>query len=111
MYLRKAQAGSSSTGHTWTEDGQIVEVPDEVGAELLKIPHGGFSDAGGPDPFVDPDDEDDELEGDELTDPEKVTEPDPAAANAVTEPAPPAATPVAEKPAKAAPKKASPKGV
>lgn len=106
MFLRKAQAGSSSTGHTWENDGDVVEVPDEVGAELIRIPFGGFTDAGGPDPFVDPED-DEEDEGPDDDPDNKVTEPGPT--GVVTEPAPAAADPVAERPVKAAAKKAAPK--
>lgn len=42
MWLRKAQAGSAP-GHTWHEDGAIVEVLDELGHELLALVGGGFS--------------------------------------------------------------------
>ncbi len=42
MYVRKARAGSSAT-HTWPHDGAVVEVPDDLGAELLSIPDGGFT--------------------------------------------------------------------
>ncbi|KAB7850127.1 hypothetical protein [Streptomyces mobaraensis] len=42
--IRKAQAGSDSYGHTWPEDGAVVEVDDpEQVAALLTIPDGGFS--------------------------------------------------------------------
>ncbi|MFF7020285.1 hypothetical protein ACFY97_04620 [Streptomyces klenkii] len=42
--IRKTQAGSDSYGHTWPEDGAVVEVddPGQVAA-LLAIPDGGFS--------------------------------------------------------------------
>jgi len=42
MHLRKHRAGSTSHGHVWDEDGQVIEVPDHHGAELLHIPDGGF---------------------------------------------------------------------
>ncbi|MFI0914224.1 hypothetical protein [Streptomyces abikoensis] len=42
--IRKAQAGSDSHGHTWPEDGAVVEVTDpEQIAALIAIPDGGFS--------------------------------------------------------------------
>lgn len=44
MYLKKAQAGSAP-GHTWDEDGQVIEVDDHLAAQLLSIPAGGFSEA------------------------------------------------------------------
>ena len=47
MYLRKAQAGGAP-GHTWEEDGQVIEVDDELAASLLAIPNGGFSEAAPP---------------------------------------------------------------
>lgn len=42
MFLRKKTAGSTSLGHTWEEDGAVVEVPDEHGHLLLRILDGGF---------------------------------------------------------------------
>lgn len=44
MYLRKAQAGNAP-GYEWTEDGQVIEVEDELAVQLLRIPDGGFSEA------------------------------------------------------------------
>ena len=42
MWLRKDQAGSAP-GHTWDKDGDVLEVDDALGAELLAIPGGGFT--------------------------------------------------------------------
>lgn len=42
MLLRKEKAGST-IGHVWENDGDVVEVPYELGLELLAIPNGGFS--------------------------------------------------------------------
>lgn len=47
MYVRKEQAGSAP-GHTWEEDGQVIEVDDELAEQLLAIPNGGFSEAAPP---------------------------------------------------------------
>ncbi|MEV4438515.1 hypothetical protein AB0K09_05750 [Streptomyces sp. NPDC049577] len=42
--IRKAQAGSDSHGHTWPEDGAVVDIDDsEQVAALLAIPDGGFT--------------------------------------------------------------------
>lgn len=43
VMLRKRQAGASSHGHEWAEDGAVVEVPDDHAVELLGIPDGGFT--------------------------------------------------------------------
>lgn len=43
LHVSKARAGSSSLGFTWDADGAVVEVPDEVAAELVAIPDGGFT--------------------------------------------------------------------
>lgn len=53
MYLKKAQAGSAP-GYTWERDGQIIEVEDELAAQLLAIPYGGFSEAAPPTVEEDP---------------------------------------------------------
>jgi hypothetical protein len=42
MWLRKNQAGSAP-GHTWDEDGAVVEVDDGLGEELLALTGAGFS--------------------------------------------------------------------
>lgn len=49
MYLRKAKAGSAP-GFTWHEDGEVQEVPDDLGWELLDIPFGGFTMVAEPEP-------------------------------------------------------------
>ncbi|MGK5728927.1 hypothetical protein [Streptomyces sp. URMC 124] len=42
--IRKELAGSDSHGHTWAEDGAVVEIEDpEQVAALVAIPDGGFS--------------------------------------------------------------------
>lgn len=42
--IRKTQAGSDSFGHSWPEDGAVVEIDDpEQIASLMAIPDGGFS--------------------------------------------------------------------
>ena len=41
--LRKEQAGAASGGFTWATDGAVVDVPDELAAELLAIPGNDFS--------------------------------------------------------------------
>jgi hypothetical protein len=42
LHVRKDRAGSTSYGYEWTADGQVVQVPDEVAADLVAIPDGGF---------------------------------------------------------------------
>lgn len=42
--IRKQQAGSDSFGHSWPEDGAVVDIDDgEQIASLMAIPDGGFS--------------------------------------------------------------------
>lgn len=41
--LRKAKAGADSFGHTWPEDGAVVEVDYEQALTLMAIPDGGFT--------------------------------------------------------------------
>lgn len=41
-HVRKATIGSCP-GFTWTEDGQVLEIPDHLALELVEIPGGGFS--------------------------------------------------------------------
>ena len=122
MYVRKAQAGSTSHGHQWLRDGQILQVPDEHAVALLAIADAGFEevnpddlpdvwdadpDEAGDDPVDDEtdDDGDGEDDGEPVTEPapaEPVTEPAPA--ETVTEPAP------APRTAKKTSPKAQPKG-
>lgn len=42
MLVRKDKAGSAP-GYTWDKDGQVLEVPDALGADLVAIPGGGFT--------------------------------------------------------------------
>ena len=48
MRLKKETGGCEVAGFTWANDGDVVDVPDDLGAELLAIPGGGFS-------YVEPD--------------------------------------------------------
>ncbi|MFF4644985.1 hypothetical protein [Streptomyces sp. NPDC001389] len=42
--IRKNAAGSDSYGHTWPEDGAVVEIEDgDQIAALMAIPDGGFT--------------------------------------------------------------------
>lgn len=41
--IRKAQAGSTSLGYTWPEDGAVVKVSPEDAVVLTGIPDGGFT--------------------------------------------------------------------
>jgi hypothetical protein len=41
--IRKDRAGNDSLGHTWPEDGSVVDMPHEEAEELLAIPDGGFT--------------------------------------------------------------------
>ena len=76
MWLKKETGGTTVLGFTWENDGDVVEVPDEVAAELLAIRGGGFRQAeDGPERAL-------------------ITEPAPKAE--VTEPAPAAKAPVTE---------------
>lgn len=43
MELKKEQGGVSIGEFTWAKDGDVVEVPDELGAELLAIKGGDYS--------------------------------------------------------------------
>lgn len=71
MYVRKESGGTTinhrSVAYEWPEDGSVTEVPPGLGAELLGIRDGGFSEV--PEPA-----------------PEVITEPGPAAE--ITEPGP-----------------------
>jgi hypothetical protein len=46
MRLRKHQGGTSIGPHSWENDGDVTEVPDELGRELLRIPDSGFEQVG-----------------------------------------------------------------
>jgi hypothetical protein len=73
VFLRKKTAGSTSLGHTWHNDGDVVEVPDEDGYVLLRIADAGFEAVTHAVQLL--------IHGhsDQATDPESVTEPGPAA--------------------------------
>jgi hypothetical protein len=54
MWLRKTSGGTTLTfrrvQYEWPEDGSVIEVPPEFGAELLGIRGGGYSEAPAPEP-------------------------------------------------------------
>jgi hypothetical protein len=54
MHVRKQSGGTTITHrrvqYEWPEDGSVIEVPDEFGADLLSIRGGGFSEAPAPEP-------------------------------------------------------------
>jgi hypothetical protein len=79
MWLRKASGGSTipygGDSFFWPHDGAVIEVPGELGLELLAIPGAGYSEA--------------EAPGDSPEEAREVTEPAPSSGHAVTEPAPP----------------------
>ena len=63
MWLRKSRTpGSAPGGYSWTTTEDAVEVPDDLGLELLGIRDAGFSEvappAVEPDPGPDPVDDD-----------------------------------------------------
>jgi hypothetical protein len=76
-YVRKDTAGSTSLGHTWPEDGAVVEMPHDEAEELLAIPDGGFSlvDGSSEEPLAD-DDENPELAEVTPESEDAITEPD-----------------------------------
>ena len=41
--IRKDRAGNDSLGHSWPEDGAVVDMPHEEAEALLAIPDGGFT--------------------------------------------------------------------
>lgn len=41
--VRKETAGSVSGGYTWDRPGAVIDVPDNLAAELLRQPDGGFT--------------------------------------------------------------------
>lgn len=43
MYVSKALPGGASGGFYWENPGDVLEVPDWLGEQLLDIPNGGFS--------------------------------------------------------------------
>lgn len=42
MYIRKARAGNIP-GYTWHEDGEVLDLEDALGEELVRMPTAGFS--------------------------------------------------------------------
>jgi hypothetical protein len=42
MFLRKTQGGCTIAGYEWAEDGAVTEVPDELGADLLRLDPTGY---------------------------------------------------------------------
>jgi hypothetical protein len=91
MLLRKAQGGTTvnwrGTSYTWDEDGDVTDVPAELGEELLAIQGGGYSEAGN-EPAPAGDGGSGDGRPDEGEDAAKVTEPAPDGENKVTEPGP-----------------------
>ena len=41
--VRKEKAGSAPGGLVWEKDGAVLDVPDDLAAELIRIPTGGFT--------------------------------------------------------------------
>ena len=56
MHVRKESGGTTITHrrvqYEWPEDGSVIEVPPEFGADLLSIRGGGFSEAPEPKPAM-----------------------------------------------------------
>ena len=56
MWLKKDKGGSAilwhGTEYSWPEDGYVIEVPDNLAADLLAIPGGGYSRAEAPQPAL-----------------------------------------------------------
>jgi hypothetical protein len=48
MFLKKKTAGSASGGYEWENDGDVIEVPDSLGEELLERRDGEFEEADAP---------------------------------------------------------------
>jgi hypothetical protein len=52
MWIRKAKAGScgyrGGQVFEWKNNGDVIEVPDDLGESLLDIPGGGFSEVDEP---------------------------------------------------------------
>lgn len=61
MLIRKSRAGSAP-GYTWSRDGEVIEVDDELAVVLLEIPRGGFSIAEAPAPAEEPTEEPEDSE-------------------------------------------------
>lgn len=43
MHVRKALPGGASGGYYWENPGDVLEIPDWLGEQLLEIRNGGFS--------------------------------------------------------------------
>lgn len=48
MWLRKERGESGVGPHWWPEDGSVIEVPDQLAADLMAVPDGGYSKADPP---------------------------------------------------------------
>jgi hypothetical protein len=48
VFLKKKTAGNASGGYEWENDGDVIEVPDRVGEELLARKDGEFEEADPP---------------------------------------------------------------
>jgi hypothetical protein len=59
--IRKDRAGNDSLGHSWPEDGAVVDMPHEEAEALLAIPDGGFTLVVPPDEEAGPEDPDSEV--------------------------------------------------
>lgn len=73
MWLRKSRApGSAPGGYSWTTAEDAVEVPDDLGLELLAIRDAGFSEVAPPivAPDPEPSPEPDEDKGDSGEEPD-----------------------------------------
>jgi hypothetical protein len=64
MLLRKEQGGAIVAGYEWANDGDVVDVPGDLGLELLAIKGGGFTEVL-PQPEPEPEPESDEDGHDE----------------------------------------------
>jgi len=50
VWLKKARGESGVGPHWWPGDGSVIEVPDQLAADLLAIPDGGYTKADPPKP-------------------------------------------------------------
>jgi hypothetical protein len=48
MWLRKASGGAAIGQYAWTKPGDVIEVPDSLGEQLLAIPGNDFTVTGPP---------------------------------------------------------------
>lgn len=42
MFIRKALAGNIP-GYSWETNGDVLDIPDDLAQEILRIPQGGFT--------------------------------------------------------------------